>query len=186
MKKTLVIFGLYHTLMEFDKTVFTRSPELLVVPKAGIEVFLNELRKIKKMDKGIDFYILSRLEQRFVESFLKKTNSKDIFNQQLSLTLKSSSITDKIYHSHWHKILEYEGKKVFEIEGYDKVILIDCDKIQRLDFFTLKSKKVFCRKANQMKKFREGLWGHIYPKTFKVTLRALRKMLKKEKGIRIM
>ena len=185
MKKVLIIFGLYHTLIEFDRREYSRSPELLVMPKDGCEDFLSDLRKIKRMYKGIDFHIMSNLERGFIKVFLDKTKSRDIFNQDLDLRFKPSTITNRIYSNFWHKILKCKSKRVLEIQGYDKVILIDCNVIHRLDFLSLKFKKIFMKKSKANKKIIKGLWSYIYPKTFDSTKRQLEKLIEKENGIRV-
>jgi len=182
MGKTLVIFGLNNTLLEINERAHSRAPEALIKPKKDVRSLLEELRKLKEQNEGIDFYILTNFSSSFIEAFLEKTSSQDIFNQDIVLCFEENSITESIYHNIWHKLLKHKSKRVFEIKGYDKIILVDNLKKQRCDFRSLKRKILFRRKPEFLE-YKKRLWGYIYGKSCKVVLKELPMMLMATKGI---
>lgn len=55
MKKTLVVFGLYQTLIKFDEFVYSEAPEMLIMLPKGVKGLLDGLREIKKQNKTLIF-----------------------------------------------------------------------------------------------------------------------------------
>lgn len=80
------------------------------------------------------------------------------------MSRKKTKVTNEIHESFYHDIFCYEGKNIFEIQGYDKVILVDVVKMQKIDFWNLKWKLFFNRKNEIIKEYGSTVWGYIYAK----------------------
>jgi len=185
MKKTLVVFGLFRTLIGFDNYVHSAAPGVIVKPKRGISYFVDELREISKEYGPIDFFIDTRLDPQITKSFIEKTDSEDVFDQNLKLKYKSNMISTKIYEDSFHEIFEFASKRVFEIQDYDRIILVDCEKRHRYDFWKLKL-TLFLNKNDKFSEYYKGkTFAFIYGKSFYKVLKNLYKILEKKEGIYI-
>ena len=72
MKKTLVIFGLYNTLIEFNIKYYFEISEVAIKPKKENDILINELREIKESNSNIDFYIITNLTSGYIENFFSR------------------------------------------------------------------------------------------------------------------
>lgn len=181
MKKTLVILGLNNLLITIDRFAesVSRMPRTVMRVKPGAEDLIANLRE----KKDIDFCLISGLRKEYVDTFIDLTSSPDVFIDEADLIFTENSISDRIYDSIWHDIFNYRSKRVFDIEQYDKIILVDSVKKQKIDFLYLRAMLFFQKNNSELKKYKNKFFGYVYAKSPQKVEKKLCQMLKKESGI---
>lgn len=182
MKRTLVILGLNKILIDIDSFVRQYSLVDSIRIRQGATEFVEELRKLKeKHIDNLDFCIVSNLEMEIVQRAIQMIEAEDII-EPIELLKTDNFFTNSIYHSIWHIILGYKTKRIFDIDDYDRVILIDSIGKQSIDFLNLKIKLYF-NKDSELDLYRKRLWCYIHGKNFRQIKRDLSYALEKNYGV---